>query len=442
VSAVEKLIAYCCTQHRFDQATQDYAKHLLRDTLAVGIAGSTAPGALGVRATAQTFGAGHDTHILGVNLKLPSASAAFVNSFQIHCLEWDAVHEPAVVHALSVVTGVLISIAQRKRDITEDQFLSALIIGVDIAAGFGIASLSPLKFFRPATAGILGATLAAAILEKFTPAQMRDALGLAYSLVSGTMQAHIEGSIALPLQIAFAARGAITAIDLVKNNLTGPHDSIEGPYGYFKLIETESNLARYFDRLGQHWLINDVSIKPYPTGRAAHATLATLQTLQAENNFLLTDIKRIEANLTPLAYRLVGRAMQPSMTPAYARLCLRFLAALMLRDGAINPQLFTAETFTDPVICDLAEKIVPTSDDNPDVNALSPQHIRILFKNGETYERPIPHTLGHPAFPMTEQQELAKFNLCCALAENPLTELSKSILLNNPIHFILSGFTA
>jgi 2-methylcitrate dehydratase PrpD len=442
MSAVDKLIAFCCTPHGFSQVTQNYAKQLLRDTLAVGIAGSSAPGAADVRATAQTFGAGNDASILGVTLKLPAASAAFVNSFQIHCLEWDAVHEPAVVHALSVVTGVLISIAQRKGNITEDQFLSALIIGVDIAAGFGVASLSSLKFFRPATAGILGATLAAAILESFSPTQMKNALGLAYAQVSGTMQAHVEGSIALPLQIAFAARSAITAIDLVKNNLTGPHDSIEGPYGYFKLIETESDLSRYFDTLGKRWLINDVSIKPYPTGRAAHATLATLQSLRTKYNFLLSDIERIDATLTPLAYRLVARPMISALTPAYARLCLPFLAALSLRDGTINPMLITHQSFSDPVIQDLSKKIFIKSDDNPDVNALSPQHVRIILKSGEKHECTIPHTLGHPAFPMTQAQIKAKFDLCCTLAESYLIESSKEALLKNPIQFILSGFTA
>ena len=90
------------------------AMMLLADTLAVGVAGSTAPGADGVLAAARGWGAGDDVPVLGRDVRLPRAGAAFVNGYQIHCLEWDAVHEPAVVHAMSVVTAVVLSMARGK----------------------------------------------------------------------------------------------------------------------------------------------------------------------------------------------------------------------------------------------------------------------------------------------------------------------------------------
>jgi 2-methylcitrate dehydratase PrpD len=52
--------------------------------------------------------------VIGCAQRLPAISAAFVNAFQIHCLEWDAVHEPAVVHALSVVTAALMASLDRR----------------------------------------------------------------------------------------------------------------------------------------------------------------------------------------------------------------------------------------------------------------------------------------------------------------------------------------
>jgi 2-methylcitrate dehydratase PrpD len=411
----------------------------LRDTLAVGIAGSTAPGAENVRNTMLLSGNSAQSRVLGTDVRLPAADAAFCNSFQIHCLEWDCVHEPAVVHALSVTTGALLAVADRHCSITEDAFLEALCIGVDIAAGLGLSSKSAMRFFRPATAGLIGAALACARLEKISLAQFADVLGLAYSQVSGTMQAHVEGSIALPLQIAVAARAAVTAVDLVKNGLTGPHDVLEGPFGFFNLIEPQHDLSDYLSRLGKHWLISDISTKPFPTGRAGHGTLSTLQ--QLSRNHALPAFASITAELPPLAYRLVARPMKPDMTPAYARLCLPFLGSLMLRDGDINPRLFTPDTFGDPHLQKIASCIHPVQTSNPDVNALTPQRVRIKLADGRELVEDIPHVRGSPQFPMTEEDVQRKFRTCLALAKTPLSVSQAALLHQNPLAFAISGKT-
>jgi 2-methylcitrate dehydratase PrpD len=241
--------------------------------------------------------------------------------FRIHCLEWDAVHELAVVHALSVVTAALGAAIDRAGGCDPEAALTALAVGVDVASGLGVAATSPLTFFRPATAGCLGAALAVA---RITGAPMADTLGLAYSFASGTMQAHVEGSIALPLQIANAARAAVMAADLAKAGLTGPHDVLEGPFGYFRLFD-QGELATYTDRIGERWLIQTVSTKPYPSGRASHGALGLLDRLRRAG-LRAEDVEQIELFAPPLIARLVGRPFRPDMTPGYARLCLPLLA--------------------------------------------------------------------------------------------------------------------
>jgi len=282
------LLDYAAADHRLPDAARADAERLLADTLAVGAAGATAPGAEGVRAAAQGWGGSCEARIIGLDQRLPAPSAAFVNAFQIHCLEWDAVHEPAVVHALSVVTAALMAALDRQPR-SADEALTALAVGVDVASGLGLAANSALSFFRPATAGCIGAALAVARVAGITRAQLPDVLGLAYSFCAGTMQAHVEGSIALPLQIANAARAAITAIDLVKAGLTGPHDALEGPFGYFRLFD-QGDLERYTGNLGRAWRISEISVKPFPSGRASHAVLGTLEELRGDG-----EIVRVEA---------------------------------------------------------------------------------------------------------------------------------------------------
>jgi 2-methylcitrate dehydratase PrpD len=221
------------------------------------------------------------------------------------------------------------------------------------------------------------------------------------------MQAHVEGSIALPFQIANAARAAIVAVDLAKAGFTGPHDIFEGPFGYFKLFET-GDLARYTDTLGQIWRISDISTKPYPSGRASHAVLGALADIRGSQR----PMGQITAHVPPLVHRLVGRPITDNMTPAYARLCLPFLGALMLRTGRIDPRRFTAENFADPLLREIAATITIEVDDNSDANALSPQRLEI---DGESIA--IPHTLGSPDAPMNTHQAAQKRDLCEVLAE-------------------------
>jgi 2-methylcitrate dehydratase PrpD len=411
VSATADLIAFAGAKHMLPAAVRHAALHLLGDTLAVGAAGATAPGADGVLAAATGWGVGDDARVIGRAARLPAASAAFVNAFQIHCLEWDAVHEPAVVHALSVVTGALAAAIDRQGGCDPDDALAALAVGVDIASGLGIAAETPLRFFRPATAGCVGAALAVARLEGV--GALDDVLGLAVAGCAGTMQAHVEGSIALPLQIAGAARAAISAVDLVKAGLTGPHDALEGPFGYLTLFD-RGTLATYTAHIGDVWRIAEVSVKPYPSGRASHAVLATLDALALDPD----KVDRIEAIVPPLIQRLVGRAIDDTMTPAWARLCLPLLVALMLTDRRIDPRRFTPATFADPAIRALAARVRVTVDDNPDPNALSPQRVVVTLADGSVIERAVPATPGHPDAPLSDAQTDAKRTLARMLARD------------------------
>jgi 2-methylcitrate dehydratase PrpD len=426
LSATSDLLDFARAEHRLDEPARLAAERLLADTLAVGAAGAmlSAP----VEASASGWGAGDQARLLGRGGAMPAPSAAFVNGFRIHCLEWDAVHAGAVVHASSVVTAALGAAIDRRGGCEPDEALCALATGVDIAAGLGLASTGSMRFFRPATAGVIGAALAVARIDRIE--RLEDVLGLAYSQASGTMQAHVEGSIALPLQIAVAARAAVTAVDLADAGLTGPHDALEGPFGYFRNFE-EGRLASYTDRMGSGWLIEQVSTKPYPSGRASHAVLATLDLLLREREMDRDDVVEIEVHAPPLIRRLVDRPMKAGMTASYARLCLPWLTALMLREGRIDPRQFTSEAFDDPAFVERAALLSIRPDGNDDPNALEPQEVVIRLRDGRRIERRVDHALGSPEAPMSADQALAKQ----ALAKELAGELPDPRLFDDPLAY-------
>jgi 2-methylcitrate dehydratase PrpD len=417
MNATRKIIEFATAHHVLPGHAKTAALYLLSDTLAGGAAGAASDEAQAMLGAVQGWGAGIDARLLGSSDRLPAPSAVWFNGFAIHCLEWDAVHEPAVVHALSVVTAALLASADRMGGCDQDDFLTALAVGVDIASGVGIAATDAMQFFRPATAGVIGASLAVARLEGIAPEQFPDILGLAYSQAAGTMQAHVEASIALPLQIANAARAAITAVDLVSVGMDGPHDALEGPFGYFTLFEP-GDLTRYTDDIGKSWLLENVSVKPFPSGRASHGILGAMDNMLRDGTLDPSRVIAVDIAAPPLIHRLVGRPYKAEMTPSYARLCLPFLVPLMLRDGIVDPRCFTPQEFANPALLKLGEQVTVRIDDHPDHNALAPQFLTISLSDGSKIARIIADNLGSPASPMSEAQTRSKRDLARSLASS------------------------
>lgn len=398
------ILDFAFQKHTFPDVVKSQALMLIKDTLAVGLAGSSSVFAAQILKAAQSWSNSEEVKILGREVALDYANAALVNGFQIHCLEWDAVHEKAVVHAMSVVCACLISECQRQGiSITNDRVIEALVVGVDVACGLGISASDGLKFFRPANAGLIGAVIALAKMRELTREKYNDCIGIAYSMMSGTMQAHVEGSIALPMQIGLAARAAFHSIDLCEAGIAGPHNVLEGQFGYLNIFENGS-LECYCQTLGTLWRINEISIKPWPCGRASHGTLSIIAKYRDEN------IRNIKAIVPPLIDRLVNREWKTEMSIPYARLCLPYLGALMLRDGFINPAEFTERKFKNKELKSVSSRLFATLDNNPDPNALLPQRFIIETDKGD-YDVNLENCFGSPEQPLSNLQFEEKVKL-------------------------------
>ena len=334
----------------FSPATRSAARTFLHDSLAVGVAGRNAPMADAAFAMACGWaGTAGTSMLLGrPGLRLPAPYAAFVNAFQIHAQEYDCVHEPAVAHPMATVAAALLAEAGRSGPYSGSDFLAALVAGVDIVATLGVAAKGRLKFFRPATAGIFGSVAAIARLRRIEIDPACDAFGYALAFASGTMQAHVEGKPALAIQVAAAARSAIEAVDLAMAGFAGPAGSIDGPFGYLTLFEDEVALDAALAELGSIRRIEEVSWKPFPTGRAAHGAIVALQQLMAEQGLDAARLERFVYRAPPLIARLVGRRPFPEMGVAYARLCFAWLGAVTITHGSVGLADFTPSASLTP----------------------------------------------------------------------------------------------
>ena len=426
-AAFAQMIAGTCFEDLPPTAVER-AKVFVLDTLGVGLAGTTGVCAAAIADAVAGWGAGDEARLWLDGRRVPAGSAALANAYFIHCLEYDCVHEAAVVHAMAPVLSAALAFAERRardgRPVSGQQLITGLALGVDLAASLGMAAREPMRFFRPATAGAFGATAALAHLAGFDVAKTENALGLVYGQISGTLQPHLEGSPLLALQMGFNARAALQACDLAEAGLVGPHDAICGRYGYLRLFENDAfDLAPIRAVTGggpdKPWRIAELSHKPFPSGRLTHGVVDGLRRLQAEHGFATADVEKVTVLVPPLVHRLTGRPDRPEPDETYARLCLPFVAGVFLARGRVDVPDFRGAALTDPAVHELAARVEVVPDDRLDPNAITPQTVRVQLADGCTLEVTLAHVYGHPQAPLSRAEQLDKFRRCCTHAARP-----------------------
>jgi 2-methylcitrate dehydratase PrpD len=407
----QRFTRYALTQSVFSDSAYDAAKTFLLDSLGVGIAGAKAPFQDSVHAVVRRWGEGGSAHLWGHGTTAPQASAAYLNGFQIHSMEYDCVHEPAVVHPLATILAAIGSEVEARGKTSGFELMEALIVAVDVAAELGVSVISPLKFFRPATAGLFGATLGIARLRGFDEATALSAMGCALAQCAGVMQAHVEGKPTLPVQIAGAARAAVVACDLAQSGLHGPEHALEGPFGYFAMFEDEVDVKGAMERLGTRHRITEVSWKPFPTGRAAQGGIPLVQMLR-EQGVTPDNVENLELQGPPIIPRLVARPAKSGMSPNYARLCFPYLGAVTLTRGTVGLNDFDRKSLDDANLLALADRISVVTNHVKDPAEFVPQSVKAILKDGSERLALTAKLFGSPADPLTRDQHLTKFRDC------------------------------
>lgn len=396
------------------------AKTFITDTCGVGIGGSSGPLACELTEMQETWGRLQEARVWGNGIRLPAQAAAMCNAYQVHNSEFDCVHEEAVVHAMTIVLPVAIAAAERRKNVSGAELITAVAVGVDVAAGLGVAAERGLRFFRPATAGAFGGVAALAKLVGLDQPAVINAFSIAYGQLCGTMQAHTEGSALLAMQMGFNARNAVVACDLAGRDFAGTKNVLEGPFGYFELFETGGSPASIGKELGRRWFITELAHKPYPSGRATHGIIEACVELRRRHSLEPDAIRGVTARVPPLVHHLVGRAPKHEMTANYARLCARYVAAHALLKGSVRVEDFAADAFGDRQTQDLANRIAIEVCETGDPNDLTPIEVEIWLRDGVRHTSRLGVVYGNPAKPLSRLDHLEKFYRNCAAAARPI----------------------
>ena len=399
------------------QATQGF----IVDSLAVAVAGSSAPGIdAGVEFTRANGGAAQAT-LLVFGDRLPATAAAMVNGTVMQARDFDAVYEPGVLLPYAPVLAASLATAELV-GASGASVLNAVVLGADVTCRLGRSLMKGLGWSRTATLGVFGAAVAAGRLLELSREQMVSALGLALSTSSGNIQTVIDGSLAKRYQAGFVAEAGVRAALLAGRGVTGPVNVFEGRCGFFALYEGGSyHRDRITAGLGTQFEGVQASIKPYPCARELHGAIAAALDLHAQG-VRADEIRSIVVRLPPNAFALSGKPFpRAGATPAAAIGSAAYGVAVALQTGAVTLDHYEPAALSRPDVLALIERMTVVEDSSSgDPRTLVPQAVTVVLRDGRTLDATCSVMPGAPERPLGDEQRRAKVAACFRYAAGPL----------------------
>jgi 2-methylcitrate dehydratase PrpD len=224
------------------------------------------------------------------------------------------------VHPSASTVPALLALAEWKGGMSGRDFLTGLAVGQDLMIRMGLSlRRNGLQSGRNNMFRIFGSTAALAKAMGFEVAEVRNALGVAFSFAVGDGQSALDGSLTLRLQQGIAAQGAVLSMLLTSKGFTGAHDFLLGKFGYFRAFEPNPRIEYLTKDLGKSFYGDQISIKPYSACRAAHSAINLALRIRSEEHVDPRSITRVVVRTCPEVYRLAIMEVEVAGVPSVRR---------------------------------------------------------------------------------------------------------------------------
>lgn len=381
-----------------------FAALLLLDTLGVAAASRDMDAARIARETALDLysarSGGPAARMLFDGRSASVAGAAFAAAAQIDNLDAHDGYNPTKGHIGVAVVPALLCFAQAKPELSGAEALAALIAGYEIGARAGIALHATVSDYHTSGAwNALGVAAIGARLRGHTPAQLREALGIAeYHGPRSQMMRVIDVPTMLHDGSAWGALAGATAVFLAERGFTGaPAITVEAP-----------EVADTWRDLGEAWVVDRHYIKPYPVCRWIHALVGAALELRTQHAIDSRDIAKIELSAFHEATRLYRAGPE---TTAVAQYAISFPVAAALVRGRVGVAEITGTGLTDPEVARLVA--LTEVRESKDYSAKFPAgrwgDVVVTLADGRRFESGPHDARGGPENPLKEEEILAKF---------------------------------
>lgn len=390
------------------------AKRFLLDHLGVAIGGSqTRPAGL-IRQVVLKGAAQEATVLDGKRVKTTALEAAFCNASASHCLDFDDLHNPSIIHLACVTVAPALAVAEAER-VSGAELLTALCAGYEAGARAG-ESVIPESYFywhTTGTAGIFGGAAACAHLLGLDPQQTLMCYGSAGTQAAGLWEFLKEGSMSKVLHAGKSSYGAVLAAYLSRAGFTAASEILEGEKGFCRAMLAQPHLEKLTAGLDVgHLKIEDNSYKPYPCCKHSHAALYGVESLCAEYGVGEKDVAAVKIYVNDITDYLINN---PEPQTAYGyKFSLQYCAAAMLRWGRVGVDSFSPEAVADPAVRQLMARVTLIRDkEQQAVYEADPaklaSKVELVLQDGRVLSKQVDYPKGDPQNMMTWPEAEAKF---------------------------------
>lgn len=415
--------AFNTTYADFPPEVVSYCKLLLIDALGVSIPGASAPGCPEVLGLLSSWScpAPDSASLLVDGGRVSPPQAAFANSMMMHALDFDDTLDDSALHCFVNVLPAALAAAEACRNASGKRLIEALVLGTDILCRISRAIPRPLSWIRTATCGSFGAAVAAGKIACRDKKQLHNALGVAYSQTSGNAQGLIEGQLVKRMQPGFAAQAGVLSAFLARSGITGSKKFLEGKYGYYNLYErSEYDREPVLDRLGEHYQVSDLSIKPYPCCRMTHSAIDGALDLRASIHDRFNEIESIQISVSRMVKDMVGMPFSIGENPQVsAQFSIPYTVSAAILHGDLFLDSFEDARIRDESVLRLSQKIEVIEDASLAVNDIYHMTMLTRLDDGQLLEIKKDVPLGNPRNPLGLEQVKTKFSKCVAYSGLP-----------------------
>jgi 2-methylcitrate dehydratase PrpD len=354
--------------------------------------------------------------VIGTSLRIAPAEAAFVNAVLSHGLVREDMHTGSVSHLGVVIFPTLLALSHRpshQKQASGRDFILSAICGYEAGAAVGRAVMDreTVRRFRPTgITGPLGAAIGGALLLGLTEDATVSALGLAANTTVGLNEWPGSGADEMFFHVGFAARNAVTSVELAELGAYASETALDGAAGLFAALgrrERVSEVKAFAD--GQPLEILSVYHKPAPACNYAQTACQVARALAVEDGVQSSEIESITVKVSAAALGYPGcHATGPFERILQAKMSIQYCVAATLVRGAIEEANY--RLLRDPEVLRLIG--VTTLEEDPDFTRAYPgaqgTEIRVRLRDGRTLRRRMDDLV-----PATEPDIRSRFRTAC-----------------------------
>jgi 2-methylcitrate dehydratase PrpD len=403
-----------------DNAVVECTKKQVFDTLATMLGGSTREGIHPLYEVVEDWGGKKESGVIVFGGKFPAPNAAMVNAAMSHALDYDDIHDTAVIHSACVAVPSAFAVAQAIGNVSGKDLIAAIAAGVDIHCRFGAATKKAKPdipeggwHFTP----LFGYFSSAAIASKlygFDREKMINAFGIAYHQCAGNLQAVVDGSVMKRIGPGLASRGGIMAALMAGKGITGAKDIVESEIGIFKLYHAGYDEKKLLDQLGRKFATIGNSFKPYPCCRGNHPFIDGVLELVKKNDIKPAEVEEIIPVVSVVNNSLCDpievKSQPRNVIDSQFSIPWALACAVVRRKAGLDE--FTDSALQDEAIKKMAKKVKPELD-NALTDDLIGQSVKVKIKTSRgEFEIMTGPMLGSPENTLTFDMLEEKFRDC------------------------------